>query len=129
MSEITQMYVVSVLQIILAFGLINVWLLRFNKPTKYRGKGAKSMAEEFRAYGLPKWSMYVVGALKLLIAGNLLLALWYPSFVCPAAGILVLLMLGAITMHIKVRDPFIRALPAILMLAMSLTIVLLVRVF
>jgi hypothetical protein len=129
MSEITQLYIISILQVLLAGGLINVWLVRFHKPTKYRGKGAGNMKDEFSAYGLPAWSMYVVGAAKLLIAKALILGFWFPFLVCPAVGLLVVLMLGAISMHIKVRDPFVRAVPALLMLAMALTIVLLVRVF
>ena len=54
-----------ILQLIISVGLINVWLFRFNKVTEYRGGGANNMKEEFQAYGLPIWLMYVVGFLKL----------------------------------------------------------------
>lgn len=129
MSADSYISIISTLQVVLAFGLINVWLLRFNKKTKYRGKGAGNMKEEFAAYGLPSWFMYVIGTMKLLVATALIVGLWVPMLVYPAAGLLVLLMLGAVSMHIKVRDPFIKMLPALLMLAMALAVVLLIHSF
>lgn len=120
-----QMYIVSIFQIIIAIGLINVWLVRFNKPTKYRGAGAGNMADEFAAYGLPKWFMYLVGAGKILIATLMIVGFWVPVVVYPASALLVLLMLGAVSMHIKVHDPFIRMVPALLMLVMAVTNVIL----
>ena len=107
------------LQVILALGLLNVWLVRARAATAYRGGAAQSLEEEFAAYGLPSWAFYLVGALKLGIAVVLLMGLWIPSLVPPAAACLVLLMLGAVAMHLKVGDPPIKSLPALLMLAMS----------
>lgn len=117
------MYVVYIFQIIISIGLINVWLVRFHKPTKYRGGGAGNMQEEFAAYGLPKWFMYMVGAGKMLIATLLIVGFWVPVVVRPASALLVLLMIGALSMHIKVKDPIMKSLPALGMLALS-TIVL-----
>lgn len=114
----------SLLQIILALGLINVWIVRFDKPTSYRGKGAANMKQEFAAYGLPVWFMYLVGAAKLAIAGLLVVGLWIPTLVAPAALVLGVLMLGAIAMHVKVRDSFKRTAPAVAMLAMVVVVLL-----
>lgn len=127
MSQVIQIYVVYALQIIIAFGLVNVWLVRFNKATKYRGAGASNMADEFAAYGLPKWFMYLVGMGKIAIAMCMIVGFWVPVVVYPASALLVLLMIGAISMHIKVKDPFIRMVPALLMFAMALTNVLLIN--
>jgi hypothetical protein len=44
-------------QIVIALGLLNVWLLRAKRPTAYRGGDAQNMKEEFEAYGLPAWFM------------------------------------------------------------------------
>ena len=109
----------SALQAILALGLLNVWLLRSSKPTSYRGGDAQSLSQEFAAYGLPPAVFYLVGALKIGSAIALLVGLWVPSLVLPAAGVVVGLMLGALAMHAKVKDPAIKSLPAFLMLAMS----------
>ncbi len=92
----------TVLQIIVGLGLLNVWLLRGGKKTPYRGKGAASMRAEFQAYGLPLWFMWVTGALKIGVAAALLLGIWIPALVQPAALVLILLMLGAFIMHLKV---------------------------
>ena len=108
-----------IIQIIVALGLLNVWLLRFNRPTPYRGGGSRSMPEEFAAYGLPKWVLYVVGALKVSCALCLLAGIWFPALVLPAAVLIGSLMLGAIAMHLKVRDPFIKSVPAGSILALT----------
>jgi hypothetical protein len=108
------------LQVIMAFGLLNVWIFRLNRATNYRGGAAKSLKQEFEIYGLPGWFFYVVGFLKLTIAVALLIGIWIAQLVPPAVIILTVLMLGAIIMHIKVRDPIIKSMPAFLMLVMCL---------
>ncbi len=81
------------------------------------------MREEFSAYGLPPWSMYVVGALKICIALVFLIGIWAPGLVQPAAIVLAILMLGAFAMHLRVHDPMKRAIPSIAMLVMAILIV------
>jgi hypothetical protein len=39
--------------------------------------------------------------------------------VLPAAAVVAVLMVGALVMHVKVKDPAIKSLPAFLMLIMS----------
>ena len=113
------------LQVIVAFGLLNVWLARAGKPTRFRGGDAKSMREEFAASGFPVAMMYVVGGLKVIIALALLVGIWQPALVVPAASLLILLMIGAFVMHVKVKDPFERAVPSLLMLGMASAIAVL----
>lgn len=105
-------------QIVIALGIVNVWLVRFRKPTAYRGGSARNMKEEFEAYGLSESSMRVIGALKLALATLLVAGIWVPSLVLPAAIGMAALMLGAVGMHVKVKDPVVRAVPALCMLAM-----------
>ncbi len=114
-----------VLQIIAGLGLLNVWLLRCGTKTAYRGKGAESMRAEFAAYGLPAWCIWVTGALKIGVAAAMLLGIWIPALVQPAAIALILLMIGAFAMHLKVKDPFQAAVPALAMLLMAVAIALL----
>ena len=109
----------TVLQLVVALGLLNVWLLRRGKATSYRGGNAKTLSEEFAAYGLPDAAFYAVGALKVVAAICLIAGIWVPSLVVPAAAIIAVLMVGALVMHVKVEDPAIRSLPASLMLLMS----------
>jgi hypothetical protein len=117
----------QICQIIVGCGLLNVWLLRFNKATSYRGADATNMREEFAAYGLPAWSCYVVGFLKVASAFALLIGLLVPSLVLPAAALVAVLMLGAVGMHIKVKDPLKKAIPALTVLLLCLVIILVPR--
>jgi len=110
------------LQFIVGAGLLNVWLLRAQNPTAYRGGGAQSLQEEFATYGLPDWFFYLIGFLKIGSALLLLGGIALPSLVQPGASIVVGLMLGAIAMHLKVGDEPMKSLPAALMLGMSVAI-------
>ncbi len=108
-----------ILQIIIAIGLLNVWLVRYSKSTDYRGGSAKNLKEEFLTYGLPKWFYYLIGTLKISAAVLLIAGIWISSLVFFAASLVSLLMLGALIMHVKVKDPIKKSVPALLMLVMS----------
>lgn len=113
---------IPILQIIVSLSLLNVWLLRFNRSTAFRGGEARSMPEEFAAYGLPGWFTYVVGALKVGGAMCLIAGLWFHFLVFPAAFVICVLMVGALSMHLKIRDPLKKFVPALLMLTLSILI-------
>lgn len=111
-----------------AFWILNVWLNRFDKDTGYRGADATNMVEEFEAYGLSENTMYAVGATKVTLASLMLAGLRFSRLTQPASAGLAALMVGAIGMHIKVGDPLKRSLPAMSVLALSVTSVILNRV-
>jgi hypothetical protein len=108
-----------ILQVIIALGLLNVWILRFNKETAYRGGVAKTLKEEFAEYDLPAWSCYFVGFLKITSALLLIAGIWIPQLVLPCAILITFLMLSAVTAHIMIRDSLFKAMPALLLLAIS----------
>lgn len=110
------------LQIIIALGLLNVWLLRFNKSTAYRGGDSSSLKGEFKAYGLPEWFFIFIGISKVGSALALLAGLIFPFLILPASLLVIALMLGALAMHIRVKDPCMKSLPAFAMLLMSLAL-------
>jgi uncharacterized membrane protein YphA (DoxX/SURF4 family) len=112
----------TIIQLVVGLGIYNVWLLRFGKATNWRGGNAKSMREEFAVYGLPSWSVSAVGFLKLLCATALILGVWFPALTRPAGLGLAMLMAGAVAMHVKVKDPIPKSLPALTMLVLSLFI-------
>ena len=114
--------VFSIFQIAVAAGLLNVWLLRFQRRTPYRGGDARSMREEFAVYGLPGWFRYLIGTLKVGSALCLVAGLWLRFLVFPAALLIAILMLGALAMHLKIRDPLKKSVPALVMLALSAAI-------
>jgi hypothetical protein len=116
--------ITTAFQIIVSLGIINVWLFRAKKFTAYRGHESKTLQEEFTAYGLSSRVFYIVGFLKITSAVALLLGFLIPMLVPIAATIVALLMVGALAMHFKIKDAASKSLPASLMLAMSLWLVL-----
>ena len=107
-----------ILQLIISIGLINVWFFIFNKVTEYRGGNAQNMKEEFKAYGLPIWSMYLVGAMKVLIAIMLIVSIWIEELLIYNLVVLAALMVAAVMMHLKVKDPIKKSYPALSILFM-----------
>lgn len=114
-------------QTVAALWILNVWFNRFDKDTGYRGGDATNMTEEFAEYGIPEKAMYAVGATKVSLAGAMLAGLRYSRLTVPASAGLAALMVGAIGMHVKVKDPLKRSLPAISVLALSATSAILNR--
>ena len=111
--------VVMGLQIIIALVIFAVWIFRPSLNTNYRAGNAQNIFEEFAEYGLPKWSVYAVGATKLSLAFMLVIGIWYTHLVQFAVMAMGILMAGALVCHLKTRgDPLSRATPASLMLVM-----------
>ena len=103
--------------------VLNVWLFRFGKATIYRGGDATNMIEEFAVYGLNETMVYLVGGLKILAALGLLIGFYNKKTITPAAGLMAMLMIGAIVMHFKVGDEIIKFLPAGIMFVLSSLII------
>ena len=117
----------SVLQVIVGLGLLNVWLVRARSATAYRGGAAQSLKEEFAVYGLPEWTFYVVGGLKIVSGVLLIIGIWVPRLVVVPALIVAGLMVGALAMHAKAKDPASKFLPALSVLVLSVAILVLNR--
>lgn len=123
-------YVFIALKLIIGLSILNVWLVRSKKSTDWRGGDATNIKEEFKAYGLPEWFMYLIGGLKVILAIALLVSIVSPNLggvdlgSYAAHGIAVL-MLGAVAMHIKIGDPIKKSLPALSFLILSLLIIFL----
>lgn len=115
-------YVKIAAQITIALSIYNVWFFRFNKPTRYRGKNAETMKDEFISYGLPDYFVWLIGFLKVTFATLLLIGIYINSLVFPASIGMAILMVGAIAMHIKVNDDIIKSLPATIFLILSLSV-------
>jgi len=81
------------------------------------------MRQFFQASGYPVWSMYVVMAVETFSA----IALLVPRLRVAAAGVLVLMMLGAIATHARNGDPFADSLDALRMLLVAACLLLLAR--
>ena len=118
-------YIKIVAQIIIAFSIYNVWILRPKKATPWRGGEAKNIMEEFETYGLPKWFMFFVGFSKIVLSTLLLVGIFYSDLAETGAVGIAVLMFGAILMHVKVKDHPKKSFPAFSFLVLSLLVILL----
>ena len=112
-------------QLVISLGILNVWVLRSKQPTPYRGGSAQNMSEEFAAYGLSSTFMSFIGGVKVLFALLLLVGILLPVLVLPAATGLAILMGGALIMHVKIKDPAVKSLPAFCVLLLCLLVIIL----
>jgi hypothetical protein len=118
-------YIKQILVLFVSITVLNVWLIRFNNATIYRGGDAANMLEEFIVYGFDKSFLYLIGALKISAALGLIIGLFYKKLIVPCALIIGLLMVGAVVMHFRVSDEIHKFFPAGLMLLCCLSIIFL----
>lgn len=116
-------YITIAFQLIVGLSILNVWLIQNKKSTQWRGGSATTIKEEFEQYGLPDWSLYVIGFLKVALALILMVAIWYPQLLRPAAVGLATLLTGSVLMHIKIKDPIIKSFPAFTFIMMCLFLI------
>ncbi len=79
----------------------------------------KKMNSEFERYGFAKYQK-LIGILEILGALGLLLGYFNKILLATSALCLSLVMLSAILVRIKIKDPFILHLPAILLFFINL---------
>jgi hypothetical protein len=113
----------KIFNLIIGFGILNVWLLRYNKETAYRGGNAKTLKQEFEIYGLPEWFFIFVGIVKISLAILLIIGVWFETLTFYSTIGIAILMIGALLMHFKVNDPFKKSLPALSILLMLISII------
>ena len=112
------------LNLIIALGILNVWVVRFNQKTEFRGGDANSLKEEFETYGLPVWFMYIIGFVKISLSILLIIGIWIPQINLYISLAMTLLMIGAIIMHLKIQDPLKKSLPAFSILLLLVGVIL-----
>ncbi|TGE13858.1 DoxX family protein [Hymenobacter elongatus] len=100
---------VVVAQLVIAFSIVIVWVFRFDNIVK-----------EFKQYGLPDLVRNLVGAAKIALATLLVAGIWFPALVLVPALLMAFLMLCAQVAHIKVRNPWHKYVPSLLLLLLSL---------
>jgi len=116
-------YIVIALKIIVGLSILNVWLIQYKKPTKWRGGSAKTIVEEFKVYGLSKSFCYFIGFLKVTLAILLLASINFKILTLLSSIGLAVLLIGSVFMHIKIKDPLYKSFPAVLFILMNLIIV------
>jgi hypothetical protein len=71
---------------------------------------------------LPEWTFYAVGGLKIISGVLRIIGIWWPGVVRLPAAVVALLMVGALVMHAKAKDPAKKYLPTLAVLLMSAAI-------
>ena len=110
------------LKVIVGISILNVWLIQNKKPTIWRGAKAKTIIEEFEAYGLSIKTCYVIGFIKVLLSVLLISSIWFEELAFFSALGLAILLTGSVIMHIKINDIWFKSFPATLFLLMCLAI-------
>ena len=113
-------YLKIAIKLIIGLSVLNVWLLRANKATQWRGGSTKSLKEEFKAYGLSEGMMKGIGTIKILLALTILGSIFFSLLENIGAIGMAVMMAGAIAMHIKIKDELKCSLLAFIFLCLSL---------
>ncbi|RKS95148.1 DoxX-like protein [Flavobacterium limicola] len=103
----------TIAQLAIALSVGYVWIFRFDNIVK-----------EFKQYGLSDLTRNMVGASKIVLATLLVTGIWYPELVFIPALLMAFLMASAQFFHFKVKNPWIKHLPSLLLLAISLFVAL-----
>ncbi len=97
----------KLVQIIVAFSVAYVWIFRFH-----------NVVREFKEFGLSDLTRNFVGASKISIATLIVAGIWYSSLVFIPSVLMGLFMVAAQYFHFKVKNPFIKHLPSLILLVL-----------
>lgn len=103
----------TVAQLVIALSVGYVWIFRFDNIVK-----------EFKQYGLSDLTRTIIGASKIALATLLVTGIWFPTLVFIPALLMAFLMVCAQFFHFKVKNPWSKHLPSLLLLVASLFVAL-----
>ena len=100
-----------VFQLIVSISVFIIWIFRYD-----------NIVFEFKFYGYSDLLRNFVGVAKTSTSTLLILGLWYNEITIYASLSMAFFMLCAQLSHIKVKNPFIKFVPSLIFLIMSLFI-------
>lgn len=98
-------------QLVISISIVIVWVFRYD-----------NIVLEFKQYGLSNLLRNIVGALKISLATILVIGIWYHEFLFISSAMMALLMLCAQFFHFKVKNNWIKFMPSLSLLILSLLI-------
>ena len=104
---------VKVAQVVVAISVYFVWIFRFHNVVK-----------EFEEFGLSDLTRNFVGASKISLAALLIVGVWQSSYVFISSILMGLFMIAAQYFHFKVKNPFVKHLPSLVLLILCAFIAL-----
>ena len=102
---------IKLAQIIVALSVAYVWIFRF-----------VNVVTEFKQFGLSDLTRSFVGAAKISLSTLLVAGIWYPSLVLIPSVLMGLFMISAQYFHFKIKNPFIKHLPSLILLILCAVI-------
>lgn len=100
-------------QIVVAASVAYVWIFRYDVIIK-----------EFKQFGLSDLTRTAVGAIKVALATLIAAGIWYPSLIAVPAILMGLFMVAAQFFHFKIKNPFFKHLPSLVLLFLCIFIAL-----
>lgn len=112
----------GVMTILIFINIVKVVLFVFFLMTGTKIISGK-MADEFKRFGLPSFFNFLTGAFEIVGAIGMLIGIWIPT-VALLAGLLLggTMLAAALTLIVLARDPFKKAIPALVLFVLSLGI-------
>lgn len=104
---------VIIAQIVVAASVAFVWIFRLDNVVK-----------EFKQFGLSDLTRTFTGASKISLGTLLMAGLWYPKLVLVPAILMGILMIAAQYFHFKIKNPFLKHLPSLVLLILCAFIAL-----
>jgi uncharacterized membrane protein YphA (DoxX/SURF4 family) len=87
--------------------------------------GSKAQVEGFKKFRLPQWFRVVTGLMQLIGVAALVIGFWDVSWAAWAGIWFGIMMLCAVAVHLRIKDPFGKLLPAIIVMILAVSVTLL----
>ena len=101
-------YLSQICQITVAISVLFVWIFRYHNVLK-----------EFKQFGLSDITRNMVGSSKTILSSLLVVGIWHKELVLISSVLMALFMVAAQFFHFKVKNPFIKHLPSLILLLLS----------
>ena len=98
-------------QIIISISILIVWVFRYD-----------NIVIEFEQYGLSSLLRNIVGASKISLATILIIGIWHHEYLFAASTAMAFLMLCAQFFHFRAKNNWIKFMPSLSLLILSLFI-------
>ncbi|GGA24609.1 hypothetical protein GCM10010917_06850 [Paenibacillus physcomitrellae] len=85
--------------------------------------GVKTQIEAFKQLGLPQWFRIVTAIVQYIGVAGLIVGFWLPCIAGWSGVWLGITMLAAVFFHIKVKEPFSKAVPALVLALLALVLI------
>ena len=103
----------QILQLIIGISILFVWLVRSHTPSNFRVGRANNLKEEVLEVGLPIIFYDIIKVVKPMFAFFLIVGLFYTPMTFPSMIVTTIFMVGALWMHMKAKDNFVKVITAL----------------